>query len=274
MVLNKDADMMAITEYGQFYIWVYKLTGPPPKAGVQLPPGSGSFKLVDGYPKKLPRALCREQIESAVDDSSNRPPYKATTSHGSPAIIKSVDMTPPISQIITYNSHNSQTVHSLALRLVPREKLNTKPYPRPLPYGNAVPPYGEKTESEKYFVMSLDHDGLPIIGGHPVIVYDQTILPPQPPQPKHNPDGSIKYENDPDYDGYYPDEVYNPGTSPPNVTRCLMEKDYYKSLPMSGMQADLTIESPTKGGCLVPQSSSVVTNPSTLYVCKLASCLS
>ena len=97
LTLNKSPDHLAGTEYGSYYVWMYQ--------------GSGaSFKLTNsGQPVQLPTILCKDKI----DPSTNQPMVDPVTHKH--VGVRTVELTPPIAQMITYNG----TASTLTFRLQP-----------------------------------------------------------------------------------------------------------------------------------------------------------
>jgi hypothetical protein len=111
MVLNRNSDALASTENGQYYIWIYQKTG-------------NGYALVKSG--SLPTYLCS----------------KTTTGDGE-TMQKSIDLTPPVSQMITYTA--GQPIN---IRLQSRETMDA----------NFIPPYNED-EPERYLLLKLGDDG-------------------------------------------------------------------------------------------------------------------
>lgn len=129
LTLNRNPEYLIATEEGKYFIWVYKKNG-------------DRYKELKGSPFPMPSYFCGQ-----VDIKSKQLLYVNPLTLQ--AIGKTVDLTPPIAQMILYNG-NAQ---SIALRLQTREKMN--PFANPPP----VPPY-KPAEEEKYLVIPLKN-GLP-----------------------------------------------------------------------------------------------------------------
>ena len=139
MTLNKNANAIASTEYGAFYVWLYKQAG-----------AGGAFNA-SGTAMKLPTVLCKPRV-----DNLNQPMFYPD---GTPQLVKSIDLTAPVAQMIMYNQSN---MTNLVLRLKSRETLDPTTIPTPIPqYDPDLP--------EKYLVF-------PMVGGVPQIPSDPTNL--------------------------------------------------------------------------------------------------
>lgn len=119
IVLNANPDGLAAAEEGAYYLWYYKKTG------------SGfSLATPNGQPVSLPKYLC-----------------KLVSQGDSEMWVKSVDLTAPTAQMITFNSGGQQEIK---IRLRSRETMDA----------NFIPPYNEE-DPEKFLVIPLDANGVP-----------------------------------------------------------------------------------------------------------------
>lgn len=129
IALTPNPNYLAVTEEGSYYIWIYKREGT-------------SFKLiVNAAP--LPTYLCGKETEAGST--------------------KSVDLTPPIAQMITFNATDT-----VSLRLQSRATMDL----------NFIPPYDEN-QPESYLLIRFDESGkldLPINCS-----LDEKYFLPQPP---------------------------------------------------------------------------------------------
>ncbi len=129
LTLNKNSDRLASTEHGSYFIWFYRNSGniysavsnPNPPSIFNPNPPPILITNPDRTAFQLPTYLCR--------------------GNGGP---KSVDLTPPIAQMITYNAATS----SLFIRLKGRENLN------PVADPALIPPYNPD-DPEKYLVIPV-----------------------------------------------------------------------------------------------------------------------
>ncbi len=111
MVLNRNSTALASTENGQYYIWIYQKNG-------------NGYSLVKNA--ALPTFLCTKT--SAGDGETMQ---------------KSIDLTPPVSQMITYTAGEPITI-----RLQSRETMDA----------NFIPPYNEDAP-EQYLRIKMGSDG-------------------------------------------------------------------------------------------------------------------
>ena len=136
IALNANADSMVATEDGSFNLWLYRRVG------------ASWVPVLDGV--ALPRYLCKPVMLSESSDIT---------------YVKSMDLTPPVAQMITYNPG----VGYISLRLQSRATMDA----------NFIPAYDE-TQPERYLIIPVDGTGtpkLPAAGECPdESTYSSTIL--------------------------------------------------------------------------------------------------
>lgn len=176
LTLNKSPDQLATTEFGSFYLWLYESNG-------------SEYKMVTPKAVQLPTILCKEKIDpvtgrAMVDTITHKTLY-----------LRSVDLTPPIAQMITYSS----TSPSLTLRLQPRDAEAMSDPATVTQWKKLKPPYNEG-DPEKLLVI-------PIVGS------------------------SLKMPSIPKFHSV--DNTTSPAEN--LYTDCALESDYYKEASDSKM---------------------------------------
>lgn len=109
VTVTRNADRIAITEYGSPYLWLYKRSG-------------NSYMPNGANPVKLPSYLCK-------------------------AGIKTVDLTAPIAQFITYDAN----AENITLRLKPRAKIDAGE-------SEEILPEYDLDEPEKFLIIPIVGD--------------------------------------------------------------------------------------------------------------------
>lgn len=120
VVLNANSTELAATENGSYYIWINR----------RNPPTSTYQPVVPATP--LPTYLCSKRYAANGDEYWQ----------------KSVDLTPPVGQMITYDKN----VGRISIRLQSRKNID----------GGFTPVYVEG-ETEKYLIIPIDGSGTPDI---------------------------------------------------------------------------------------------------------------
>lgn len=128
-VLNKDPDHLLTTEYGSYYMWLYKKS--TTQNQYRLAQGPADFKIV--YPTHV--------TPPAVDWVTTPIPLPQFLCTGE---IKTADIPPPIAQMITYKG---STATNLVIRLKDRSTFYVNGH-------SPVPPYNEG-EPEKYLILPI-----------------------------------------------------------------------------------------------------------------------
>jgi hypothetical protein len=147
MTLNKNPDRLVATKYGDFSLWLYEKSGTQYK----LKPGPGAE---GAWP--LPKILCKNAPinpstgkpdvvtvpDLTINPSTGKPIPGATKERD-----KTVDLTAPIAQMITYGAGET----SITLRLKSREESAVPGAPT---NGNMIPAYNEN-DPEKYLIIPI-----------------------------------------------------------------------------------------------------------------------
>jgi hypothetical protein len=142
MTLNKNPERLAVTKYGDFSLWLYEKT-------------SAGYVLKGGKEVKLPKFLCKN---APIDPSTGKPKVIMVPDLSHPGKMKerdkTVDLTAPIAQMITYGAGET----SITLRLKSREESAVPGAPT---NGNMIPAYNEN-DPEKYLIIPIQGGALKV----------------------------------------------------------------------------------------------------------------
>lgn len=138
VTLNKNPTRIATTEYNGYAIYLYRKSG-----ANYTQAGAGDFEMdapqqVQGAPP-LP-------VYTPVTSNPIPLPHHLCTNG-----IKSVDLTPPIAQMVTY----STSLSSLVIRLRPRNSQEMTQYPQPIPTFDPDAP-------EKFLILPIENNKVKI----------------------------------------------------------------------------------------------------------------
>ncbi|MFZ4542113.1 MAG: hypothetical protein ACOYNL_10030 [Rickettsiales bacterium] len=123
VVLNANPTAFAATENGSYWIWYYIRQ--------------------DGQPNQ---PFVNPNVSGANPSGAIQMPTYLCTPDGDGFMMKTVDLTPPAAQMITYNPQSG----SISIRLQSRVTMDQ----------GFIPPY-DPAEPEKYLVLPLDANGVP-----------------------------------------------------------------------------------------------------------------